>query len=83
MDEQPQRFGKPASEIRRPLVVQLGQFEKTRQKLDWKNIVKTTHYSYACNTLTNFEYEGCVMTGNGNYVTWLKLACEIREITWW
>ena len=34
--DQPQRFGKPASEIRRPLVAQLGQFEKNRQKLDWE-----------------------------------------------
>ena len=54
----------------------MGQFEKTRQELDWEKIVKTTHYSYACNTLTNFEYEGCVMTGNGNNVTWQKFACE-------
>ena len=37
-------------------VAQLGQFEKTFQKLDWKKIVKTTQYSYACNSLTDFEH---------------------------
>ena len=29
---------------------------------------------YACNSLTNFEYEVYAMTGNGNYVNLLKLA---------
>ena len=43
-----------------------------------KKIVKSTHYSYACNSLTSFEYEGYVMTGNGNYVTWLKFGKSLR-----
>ena len=29
---------------------------------------------YACNSLTNFEYEVYAMTGNGNYLNLLKLA---------
>ena len=75
--DQPQDSGnRPQKSVVLSIVAQMGQFEKTRQKLDWKKIVKTTHYSYACNTLTNFEYEGCVMTGNGNNVTWQKFACE-------
>ena len=36
---------------------QLGQTEKPRQKLDWMD-VKLTHHTYACKSLTNFEYEG-------------------------
>jgi hypothetical protein len=30
--------------------------------------VKSTGYVYACNNLTNFEYEANPMTGNGNSV---------------
>ena len=29
---------------------------------------------YACNSLTNFEYEVYAMAGNGNYLNLLKLA---------
>ena len=38
-------------------VAQLGQFEKNPPKITIeKNIVKTTQYSYACNSLTDFEH---------------------------
>ena len=30
---------------------------------------------YACNSLTNFQYEVHAMTGNGSYVNLVKLAC--------
>ena len=42
-----------------------------------KKVVKLTGYTYACNSMTNFEYEAHSMTGNGNKVNVLKL----REIT--
>ena len=35
---------------------QLGQMTKTRQKFDWKKkLVKLTDYTYASDSLTNFE----------------------------
>ena len=36
---------------------QLGQKAKTRQKLDFKKIVKLTDHSYACKSLIKFSYE--------------------------
>jgi len=38
---------------------------KIRQKLIKKS-VKLTHHTYACNSLTNFEYEAQAVTGNGS-----------------
>ena len=35
--------------------------------------MKLIDHSYACNSLTSFEYEGHAMTGNGNHVNLLKL----------
>jgi len=36
----------------------------------WKKLikksVKLTHHTYACNSLTNFEYEAQAVTGNGS-----------------
>ena len=64
--------------LHRPLYSrQLGQMAKTRQKLDSKKLRKLTNDTYACNSLTNFEYEWYVMTGNGNYM-WIcrKIACK-------
>ena len=43
-------------------------------KNEIQKFVKLTGYTYACNSLTNFEYEGHAMTGNGNHVNLLKLA---------
>ena len=51
---------------------QLGQMSKTRQKLRSKKFLKLTGHSYACNNLTNFEYEANAMTGHR--VNLLKLA---------
>jgi len=34
----------------------------------------TGHTYYACNSLTNFQYEVHAMTGNGNQVNLLKLG---------
>ena len=39
----------------------------------FKKIVKFTRCTYACNSLTNFEYQDLAMTGNGSYV------CESAE----
>ena len=39
--------------------------------------MKSTGYTYACNSLTDFESEVHAMTGNGNQVNLLKL----REMT--
>ena len=47
-----------------------------------RKFVKLTGYTYACNSLTNFESEVRAKTGNGNQVNLLKLASgKIREIT--
>jgi hypothetical protein len=40
---------------------------KPAQKKISKKLVKLTHHSYSSNSLTNFEYKGFAMTGNGNY----------------
>ena len=39
----------------------------------WK-VVKLTGYGRACNSLTDFEYEAHVMTGNEKYVNFLTFA---------
>ena len=44
-----------------------------------EKFVKLTGYNYACNSLTNFEYEAHPMTGNGSHVNPLKLA---RKNSW-
>ena len=49
---------------------------KTPPKMKFKKVVKLTGYTYACNSLTNFDYEGNSMTGNGNQVNFLKLILE-------
>ena len=44
-----------------------------------KKFVKLIDYTYACISLTNFEYiilKVLAMTGNGNYGNQLKLSCE-------
>ena len=38
--------------------------------------VKLTGYTYACNSLANFEPEVHAMTGNGNQVNLLKPAWQ-------
>jgi len=43
--------------------------------------VKLTDCTYACNSLTDFEYEELEITGNGNNVNQLTLARKIRETT--
>ena len=40
----------------------------------FKKFVKLTGYTYACNSLTNFEYEAHPMIGNGNHMNLLKLT---------
>ena len=68
---------------------QLGPMATTCQKLDLKKIVKSTYHTYACNNLTNFSYEANTMTGNGNYVIYLKLAWKFlwnyfkQTYLWW
>lgn len=52
------------------LLAELGQISKTRQKRDFKKIVKLKDHTCACNDLTNFECEAKA-TGNG----------KTREIT--
>ena len=52
----------------------------------WKNPPKISLEKKSwkrCNTLTNFKYEGCLMTGNGNYVTWLKFGKSLRWTYFW
>ena len=36
--------------------------------------MKSTYHTFACNNLTNFSYEANAITGNGNYVIYLKIA---------
>jgi hypothetical protein len=38
-----------------------------------QKFVKLTDKTYACNSLTNFEYYVPSMTGNGNYMNLLEL----------
>ena len=40
--------------------------------------MKLTGYTYSCNSLTDFEYDAQVITGNGNHVYQLTLI-KIRE----
>ena len=40
--------------------------EKKPPKIRFIKFVKLTGYTYAYNSLTNYEYEGHAMTGNGN-----------------
>ena len=51
---------------------QMGQLEKTRQKLGLKKFVKMTHLTCPRHSLTNFEYEAHARTGNGSYVNLLE-----------
>ena len=37
-------------------------------------IICVTGYTYACNSLTNFEYGAHAMTGNGSYLNFLNFA---------
>ena len=45
-----------------------------KTNMRFKKFVKLTGYTYACNTLTNFEYEVHAMTGNVNQVNLMELA---------
>ena len=55
---------------------QLSQTEKIRRKIGYEKVVKSTDHinAYYVN-LTNFEYEGNEMNGNGNYF-------NVLELTW-
>jgi uncharacterized protein YbbK (DUF523 family) len=48
-------------------------FQKPAKHLIGK-IVKMTDPTCACNSLTNYKYEGHTMTGNGSYVNLLKVS---------
>ncbi len=43
-------------------------------KIRIKKFLKLTGYTYACNSLTNIEYEAHAKTENGNYRHLLKLT---------
>ena len=60
-------FLSPGSgEAPRRTTAQLGLMAKTRQnQIGKKGIVKLADLTYACNSLTNFEYKDA-FTGNGN-----------------
>ena len=47
---------------------QLSQTEKIRRKIGYEKVVKSTDHIIAYVNLTNFEYEGNKMTGNGNHL---------------
>ena len=49
-----------------PAEAQLGQMSKTRQKLEFKKIVKLTNHTISFNSLTSFEYEHHTFAGNKN-----------------
>ena len=55
---------------------QLGWIAKTRQKLDFKNSWNwlVMLIAYSCNSLTDFDYDANVITGNGNHVYQLTLS---------
>ena len=57
---------------RYPGAAEMSQIAKTRQ-MRFKNSWKSTDHTWACNSLTIFEF-GNLMTGNGNYVNLLKLC---------
>ena len=54
----------------------VGSYCKKTAKNEIQKFVKLTDRTDACNDLTNFEGEAQAMTGNGNYVNMLKLACK-------
>ena len=54
----------------------VGSYYKKPAKNEIQKFVKLNDRVYACNDLTNFEGEAQAMTGNGNYVNMLKLACK-------
>ena len=58
------------------LRVTVGPNVKNPPKMRLRKFVKLTGYTYACNSLTNFESEVHAMTGNGNQVNLLKLAWQ-------
>jgi hypothetical protein len=62
-------------EKRNPPVAQLGQIKPAKNEI-LKKIVKLNGYTYACNSLTHFEYKAHAMTGNRNQV---NLLTKIRE----
>ena len=43
--------------------------------------MKLTGYTYYCNSLTNFEYEANLMTGNGDQVYLTKLDLASGSVT--
>ena len=47
-----------------------------------EKLVKLIGCTYACNSLTDFEYEELAITSNGNNVNQLTLAGKIRENTY-
>ena len=57
----------------------MGPNDKNSIKTWLKKFVKLMDHTYACNGLTNFEYEANAMTGIKNYVNLLKL--EKNHIT--
>jgi hypothetical protein len=52
----------------------VGLNSKNLPKMRFKKFVKLTGYTYAFNSLTNFEHVAPAMTGNGNQVNLQKLA---------
>ena len=50
--------------------------QKKRAKNYIGKFVKSTGYTKAFNSLTNFEFKAYAMTRNGNYVNILKLTCK-------
>ena len=53
---------------------QLSQTEKIRRKIGYEKVVKSTDHINAYVNLTNFEYEGNEITGNGNHYNGLELT---------
>ena len=53
---------------------QLSQTEKIRRKIGYEKVVKSTDHINAYVNLTNFEYEGNEMNGNGNHLNLLELT---------
>ena len=54
------------------LLYQVGPNGKNLPIIKFKNIVKLIDLT--CDSLTNFEYKGHVIAGNGHYVNLLKLV---------
>ena len=63
-------------EDRRYFKQQVSCLAKSRQNLNWrkKNSWNWLVIQYACNSLTNFQYEGNAMNGNGNHGDLQNLA---------